>query len=348
MKALTFRGRETIRFESVPDPTLVASTDVIVKVQLAAICGSDLHVYHGRETGLDDGTIMGHEFTGEIAEVGPEVERFRTGDVVAAPFTTNCGTCFYCRHGLTSRCDKGQLFGWLEQGVGLHGAQAEYVRVPLADATLIGIPDGVHPEEAVLLSDVLPTGFFCADMAEVGPGITCAVIGCGPVGLMAIVAAKHLEARTVFGIDSVPERLALAQKLGATPINHRSENAVEIVREATQGRGADAVLEVVGSSAASRLAIDLVRPGGTISAVGVHTERHFPFSPAEAYDKNLTYRTGRCPARTYMARLLPILQQKKQDLLSIVTHRLPLRDGSAAYEIFDKKLQGCIKLVLRP
>ncbi len=346
MKALTFQEKTTVLYESVPDPEIKAPGDVIVKVHLAGICGSDLHVYHAREQGLDRGTVMGHEFLGEVVETGSAVKSFRSGDIVFSPFTTNCGRCFYCRQGLTCRCLEGQLFGWVEGDAGLHGAQAELVRVPLADSTLLALPPEVTPEEALLLGDILSTGFYCADMAEVNPGGVYAVLGCGPVGLMAIAGVIERGANKVFALDSVPQRLNLARDFGAFPVDYQNDAPLDLLREHTEGRGADAVLEVVGSPAATRLAFDLVRPGGIVSAVGVHTEENFAFSPVEAYDKNLTYRAGRCPARHYMERLVGLVQRKKYDFASIISHNMPLKDGARGYEIFDKKIHDCTKVVL--
>jgi len=348
MRALTFQGKRRLRCESVPEPQLLDRGDAIVKVLRAGICGSDMHVYHARETGLDLGTVMGHEFVGEVIEVGPDVSGFAVGDLVLSPFTTSCGSCFYCRMGLTSRCESGQLYGWVEQGLGLHGAQAEYVRVPLAQTTLMPLPEGVSLEEALLLCDVLPTGFFCAAQARIEADGVDVVVGCGPVGLMGIVGALELGAKTIFAIDSVPERLLLAEKLGARVIDFSTQDPRQVVREATQGRGADAVLEFVGSRAAGRTAFDLVRPGGVISVVGVHTDTNFSFSPAEAYDKNLTYHVGRCPARHLAPTLVPLVQSKRYDLSAVITHRLPLTEGVAGYDLFDQKRDGCIKVVLVP
>jgi threonine dehydrogenase-like Zn-dependent dehydrogenase len=348
MKALTFRGDRTIRFESVPDPQILAPGDAIVRVRLCAICGSDMHVYHGRERGLDHGTVMGHEFVGEVVETGRDVGAFNHGDRVVSPFSTSCGHCHYCRIGLTARCVEGQLYGWVEGGSGLHGAQAEFVRVPLADSTLLGIPEEIDERDALLAGDVLATGFFCASNAEVGPDRVSAVVGCGPVGLMAIVGAREQGAERLYAIDRVPERLALAERFGATPVNFDREDPVELLREATGGRGPDSVLEVVGSADAGKLAYDLVRPGGTISVVGVHNEDTFSFSPADAYDKNLTYRVGRCPARHLMPRLLPLLRSGKYDLAAVLSHHMPLEQGTQAYTLFDRKEDGCTKVVLTP
>jgi len=348
MKALTFQGERAVAVESVDDPRLERATDALVRVDLAAVCGSDLHVYHGRESGLDAGTVLGHEFVGEIVECGREVGGLRPGDRVLSPFTTSCGHCFFCRQGLTARCEHGQLFGWVQDGEGLHGAQAERVRVPLADGTLVAIPEGVTDEEALLLGDVASTGYYCALRAEVSQGSTVAVVGCGPVGLMAVVGARELGAAEVFAVDRVPERLALAERFGARAIDFTSEDPVGRVREATEGRGADAALEGVGSPEATRLAVDLVRPGGTVSVVGVHHEARLSFSPVEAYDKNLTYRIGRCPARAVMETLIPVVRRGDYDLAAVISHRLPLSQGAAAYDLFDRKAEGCTKVVLLP
>ena len=336
-----------MRHETVPDPRIEDPGDVVVRVDCAGICGSDLHVYHGRETGLDLGTVMGHEFVGEIVEAGAEVGGIVAGERVVSPFTTSCGRCFYCTRGLTARCTAGQLFGWVEHGVGLQGCQAEYVRVPLAGSTLVKVPEGTAAEQALFAGDVLSTGCFCADLAGIEPGSVVVVLGCGPVGLMAAIGAHELEAGRVFAVDAVAERLELAKRFGAEPLDLAGD-PVSAVREATGGRGADAVLEVVGSPEATRLAVELVRLGGTIAAAGVHTEARFAFSPVEAYDKNLTYRAGRCPARHYMERALRIVEAARYDLAAVISHRLPLAEGGRGYDIFARKLDGCTKVILTP
>ena len=317
-----------------------------MRVRAAAICGSDLHVYRGNETGLDAGTVMGHEFAGEVVEAGVGVAAFRPGDLVVSPFTTSCGSCFYCRMGLTARCVRGQLFGWVEQGKGLHGAQAELVRVPLADTTLVAVPEGAALEQALFTGDVLATGWFGAEGAGIGPGSTAAVVGCGPVGLMAVIAARELGAERIFALDTVPERLSLAERFGAEPVDIQRDEPLQILREATEGRGADAVVEAVGSPEATRLAFDLVRPGGAIAAVGVHTESQFAIAPGKAYDKNLTYRAGRAPARAYMDKLLPLVRSGTYDLGALISHRLPLAEGPHGYDLFDRRLEACTKVVL--
>ncbi len=348
MQALTFGGIETIIHQQVPDPTIIDSTDAIVEISLAGICGSDLHVYHGRESGLDNGTVMGHEFVGRVLETGEEVKQVLKGTRVLSPFTTSCGECFYCRSGLTCRCEKGNLFGWVQSGHGLHGAQAQYIRVPMADSTLIPLSNDLSEEKGLLLGDIFSTGYFCADNAGINDKGTYVVIGCGPVGLMTIIAAKHLGAQNLFAIDLSQRRLEMAKEFGAIPINPSLADAKEIILNRTNGRGADAVMEVVGSHDALRLAIDLVRPGGTISSVGVHTEKYFAFSPGEAYDKNLIYKIGRCPAHFYAEKLLrdEVIQQYPAE--KIITHHFELNEGAKAYNIFDNKLDNCIKAVLHP
>ena len=357
MKAITFAGKGEVAYETVPDATIEAPGDVLVRVRGAGICGSDLHPYHEREKGLDPGTVMGHEFVGEVVAVGAEVSRLRPGDSVFSPFTTSCGDCFYCRRGLTCRCESGRLFGWRHDGEGLQGGQAELVRVPLATGTLMRVPDGVSDEAALLMGDILSTGFFCAEQAGVGsldrgeraaPGSIYVVVGCGPVGLMTILAARYLGAEELFAVDTIPDRLAAAERLGAIPLDYQQEPVGEIVRAASDGRGADAVMEVVGTRAAVQGAIGMLRPGGVLSSVGVHTEDRFGFTPVEAYDKNLTFRSGRCPARAYMRRLAPLVREGEIDADFVFSHRLPLSEGRRGYEIFDRKLDGCTKVLLRP
>lgn len=348
MKALTFTGLETITYETIQDPQIIDDSDVIVRVKRCAICGSDLHVFYGRERGIDHHTAMGHEFTGEVVEVGRNVRSLRKGDHVMSPFTTSCGKCFYCLRGLTCRCVNSQLFGWVENGNGLHGGQSEYVRVPMADGTLVKIPEGISVDEALMMGDILSTGFYCAKQARVKPGETHVVIGCGPVGLMAVIGAKHYGSDKLFAIDTLPERLQMAKKFGATTIDASKENAIEKIKDVTEGRGADAVMEAVGSSGAGKLAYDLIRPGGIISVVGVCDDANLSFSPVEAYNKNITYTVGRCPARAMMDELTPFVRSKKVDFTSIVTHRMKLQDGVKGYDIFANKKDNCLKVILEP
>lgn len=350
MKALTFHDKGNIAFEQVADPQLLADDEVIVQTKLTAICGSDLHVYHAREKGLDHGTVMGHEFVGEIVEAGRSVKRFRRGNAVICSFFNCCGNCFYCQNGLTCRCEKGSLFGWVQGGRGLQGAQAEYVRVPMADSTLTAIPEGLSPEEALLLCDILPTGFFCADMATdmttSQAGRSYAVIGCGPVGLLSILGLRELGAEHIYAIDLVPERQRMAENFGAVSLSGSPDELAGQLAAVTGGRGPDAVLELVGSPAAQALAYRLVRPGGILAVAGVHTNPHFAFTPEALYNKNLTYKTGRCPVHRYIPRLTELLQSGKYRPADIITHRMDISQGPRGYQIFDRKAEGCLKVVL--
>ena len=348
MQALTFGGIEKIVYQPVSEPQILEQTDAIIQITLSGICGSDLHVYHGRETGIDEGTVMGHEFVGTVIETGNAVRKFYKGSRVLSPFTTSCGECFYCRIGLTCRCEKGSLFGWVQGGHGLHGAQAQYIRVPMADTTLVSLSNDLSEEKGLLLGDIFSTGYFCAENAGVNNKGTYVIIGCGPVGLMTILAAKDLGAENLFALDHSNERLQMAKEFGAMPINPLVTDARSTIWSATNDRGADAVMEVVGSPDALRLAIDLLRPGGTISSVGVHTAKNFSFTPGEAYDKNLVYKIGRCPAHYYAEKLLREQIIQRYPAEKIITHHFSLIEGAKAYEIFDKKMDNCIKAVLHP
>lgn len=348
MKAITFQDVEHLAYEDAADPKIVLATDVIVRVTHAGICGSDLHPYFGREVGLDVGTVMGHELVGEIVEVGSEVRDFRVGARVVAPFTTSCGSCFHCSSGLTARCEHGQLFGWVEDGRGLQGVQAEYARVPLADGTLVRVPESLDNAVALLAGDILSTSTYGAELAGVGPGDLVVVVGCGPVGLLAIRAAFERGAREVVAVDRVPTRLATAELFGATPANFETGDPLETVHERSQGRGADAAIEAVGSPEATRLAADLLRLGGSLAALGVHSEAHLALSPGEIYDRNLTYSGGRCPVRHYLPASLLLAQRDAELIETLISHRLPLSQGVAAYRMFAERHEGCTKVVLLP
>lgn len=344
MKAVCFEEVERIGIRTMPTPVLLQPSDAIVRVELAGLCGSDLHPFFGREAGLDAGTVMGHEFVGVIDSVGAGVTSLTDGDRVFAPFTTNCGVCYFCKQGLTSRCTRGELFGWRSNEQGLHGGQAEYIRVPMADATLMKVPEGIDDDTALLLGDNLSTGFFCAEMADVKPDGVYAVIGCGTVGLLALACAKRMGAERIIAIDPVESRRAMAGTLGGHAF--APEDAAEAIAEATGGRGADGVMELVGLPDAQKMAFEIIRPGGTMSVIGCHCSPNFAFSPVDAYDKNLTYRTGRCPARHYMSKLVDQLAAEPMDLSWCITHRFDIDDAEAAYQTFAYREPGCLKAAL--
>lgn len=348
MLGVCFKSVRNVEPQSLADPAISHADDAIVKVSTAGLCGSDLHPFFGREAGLDPGTVMGHELVGTIVDLGTAAAQsgLRIGDRVAAPFSTNCGTCYYCQIGLTARCEHGQLFGWRSRGQGLHGCQAELVRVPLASGSLFRLPDSVTDEQALLLGDNLSTGYFCAEMAGVHPDGTYVVIGCGTVGQLCVQVAHRMGATRIFAIDPVAHRRAATERWGAIPLEPGAA-AIQAVRQATQGRGADAVMELVGLPEAQQLAYELIRPGGTMSVIGCHCTPDFSFSPVDAYDRNLTYRTGRCSARHYMGLLTDRVARGEYDLSGIITHNFEPQDCKRAYDVFSNQKDGCVKGVFR-
>ena len=345
MKAITLKHVEAVETIDLPDPTLQSDSDVIVRVELAGLCGSDLHPFFGREKGLDANTVMGHEMVGQVVDAGNSVSRIAVGDTVYVPFSSNCGNCFYCQNNLPSRCESGQLFGWVENGVGLQGCQSALVRVPFADATLMKVPDGVSKEAALLLGDNFSTGYYCAEMAECGPDKVHVVIGCGTVGQLCCLAAQSMGAETVVAVDPLASRRRQAEAIGARAV--APDDALSEVSSLTNGRGADCVMELVGLPDAQRLAMTLIRPGGIMSVIGCHCTPEFQFGPVDAYDKNLTYRTGRCPSRHYMDVLTPRVANGEFDLSGFVTHEFGVEESVRAYDVFSKRLEDCGKAVIR-
>ncbi len=345
MKAVCFKDVQQVAMVDLPVPTIQDPADAIVQVRMAGLCGSDLHPFFGREVGLDVDTAMGHELVGKIVEVGNDVKNFSVGENVFAPFSTCCGNCYFCTKQLPSRCVQAQLFGWVQDGVGLHGCQSEFVRVPLADGTLMKQPDGLSDVSALLLGDNFSTGYYCAEMAGVKPGGCYAVVGCGTVGLLCIMVAKSMGAEKIFALDLVAERRQQAESLGAIGLDAGDAQAVDLIRQQTAGHGVDAVMELVGVPAAQTLAYQLLRPGGTMSVIGCHCTPNFSFSPVDAYDKNLTYRTGRCPARHYMDLLTDRVTSGEFEIDSFVSNRFSPDDCVEAYDVFSNRKDGCLKAV---
>ena len=344
MYGVLFEAPHVVRWGEVADPHIEDARDAIVSVEMAGLCGSDLHPFFGRERGLDPGTVMGHEFVGRVIDVGDAVHAVQVGDIVFAPFSTSCGQCTTCKTGLTSRCPHGALFGSRQAGRGLHGGQAERVRVPLADGTLKRVPSGLSHEAALLLGDNFSTACYCADLADVRPDGVTVVIGCGSVGLLGILAAQALGARAIVAVDPVAERRERASRLGAVaePPGPGVMNAIAALGG---DRGATSVMEFVGLPDAQRLAWEALAPGGVMAVIGCHSSA-FAFSPAEAYDRNLTYRTGRCPARHYMEQLADRVRDGLPDITGVITHRFKAADGPRAYDVFAHHRDGCVKAVL--
>ncbi|HSL56795.1 MAG TPA: alcohol dehydrogenase catalytic domain-containing protein [Acidimicrobiales bacterium] len=325
------------------DPTLPGADAVIVRITRTAICGSDLHLYHG--IGGGPGVHLGHEFVGEVVEAGPDVRRFRVGDRVLVSGVIGCGACDGCRAGDPVRCVTGpKVFG---TNIELPGGQAEYAAVPAADMSLHLIPEAITDEAAVLLTDILPTGYFGARNAEVGPGDTVVVIGLGPVGVFALQSAQLLGAARVLAVDVVPERLAHAARLGAIPVDASAGTHAQIL-ELTGGLGADAVIEAVGADATVHDALLCARAGGRVSVIGVNINMEFPFPMALAFFRDLTFRIGLCPIQTTWPELVPVVAAGRIRPEEIVTHRMGLSEVAEAYRRFDAREDGVLKVMLDP
>ncbi|KAI5460076.1 chaperonin 10-like protein [Mariannaea sp. PMI_226] len=348
MKAVVFDGLYKVSVHDRPVPQIRDERDVILKVHAAGLCGSDLHVYRGHQAS-DSGYIMGHEFTGTVVKVGSAVKTVKVGDKVVSPFTASCGVCFFCSNGYSARCVETQLFGCET----LDGGQAEYVRVPTADGTVMKAPETISDQALLLMADIFPTGYFGVKSAiEMAPSqdisqATLVVIGCGPVGLCAIVAAASRKPRHLFAIDSVDSRLELAKKLGAEPLNFATnkEEMHARIKEVTEGRGADLIVEVVGQAPALKTAYELVRPFGAISSIGVHSTE-IPFTGDDMYTKNVRLQMGRCPVRSVFPEALELLEQK-QNLFGFMFDKImPLSEAPVGYELFEQhKTQ---KVIFKP
>ena len=352
MHGLVLAGVRRIEHRTdLPDPTIVEASDAIVAVSRAGLCGSDLHPFEGREA-VRFGVVAGHEAVGEVVAVGAEVRRARAGERVLVPFTTSCEACPECRRSLSARCRRGSLFGYgpadEPEVPALGGGQAELVRVPLADGTLVPAPDGLTDVEALLLTDNLPTGWYAAERAAITPGDPVAIVGLGAVGLCAVVAAGHMGAGTILAVDPVDGRRARAARLGATTAH--PDAACAAAHDLLAG-GAAAVIESAGTPAAQRLASRLARPGATLSMIAVQTGERFGFTPVDAYDANLTVRVGRAPVRSLLDRLLPLATSGRLAVPSaaVVTHpAVPLADGPGTYARFAAREPGMVKAVFAP
>jgi alcohol dehydrogenase len=346
MKALVYHGAHDVRVESVPDPTPPDERGAVIRVERAAICGSDLHLYHGAFPMADSGFTIGHEFVGEVVEAGSRVGKLRAGDRVMVSGVIGCGECSECAAGRVVRCPvaPSRVFGTTSA---LPGGQAEAVAVPVADHACQIIPDGISVEQAVLLTDILPTGFFGARNAGLQPGQSVAIIGMGPVGLMALLSTQLFGPSKILAIDQVPERLEVARSLGAQPIQ-AGPDMLSSVLEATDGRGPHAVIEAVGADATIQSAIEMVRPGGAVSVIGVNMNGALPFPMGLAFFKDLTFRIGLVPVLEMWPALIPLVASGSLSPELVFTHRMPLSEGPRAYEIFDKREEGVVKVLLDP
>jgi len=351
MKAVVYHGHEDFRVEDVADPQISNPTDAIVRVTRTAICGSDLHMWHGPTMEIP-GFVMGHEVLGEIEEVGPEVQRFAKGDRVLVSCTTGCGHCWMCQHDAWGGCKKTTASGVLTNIFGnplLPGGQAEGLRVPFADANLFAVPSSVDDERALFLSDILPTGFMGADLADIQVGDVVVVFGCGPVGVFAQRSAALFGPAAIVAVDLDDERLARARERGCIAVNPDREDLDEIVRELTDGRGADAAIEAVGQPDLVRRCIEILRPGGRVSVIGVitHDRVEIPILTG-LMGKNLTFRAGMVEPQKYVPRLLPLIEQERLDPSEIITHRLSLDRAIEGYRVFANHEENVLKVVLSP
>jgi threonine dehydrogenase-like Zn-dependent dehydrogenase len=336
MKALTYQGEGDVKVIDVPKPAIKGAGDALVKVTLGAVCGSDLHILHGH-TPMNQGAVLGHEFVGVIEAAGSEVKRFKPGDRVVASFFTSCGHCPLCRKGWFNQCTDKATFGHGEYFGGLGGGQAEYVVVPLADHSMEPIPDAMTDEQAIFVGDILATGYFGAERAEIRPGDVVAVVGAGPVGLMATMCAQLFGPARVFVVDMVDSRLEMAEGLGAVPINAKHVHPVEAIKSQTGGIGADSSIECVGLLSAVDTAIHCVRGGGTVSMVGVPSAVTGDFPYMRMWLKSLTFRAGWCNVQAYMRPLLDLIASGRLKPDSIISHRMKLDDAEEAYRLFDAR-----------
>ncbi|HEX2145766.1 MAG TPA: zinc-dependent alcohol dehydrogenase [Glycomyces sp.] len=400
MKAVVWHGTGDIRLDEVADPKIQESSDAIVRITRSAICGTDLHMVRGTMPGMVEGTILGHEAVGEVVEVGPAVRGFSPGDRVVVPSSIGCGTCSYCRAGYYAQCDTANpngpgagtcFFGGPESTGPIDGLQAEYARVPYAMTSLVRVPDTVTDDQAILLSDIFPTAWFGAKLAEVGPGDNVLVLGAGVVGQFAIASAKRQGAGRVFVVDGIASRLDKAREQNAETIDFNHEDPVAAVKELTGGIGVDRVIEAVGVDAqrphvgpaaeqtdqkaeqfererqqaapdanpsgeqwvpgdapslALQWAVDAVAKAGSIGIIGVYPPGFDSFPIGAAANKNLTLKMGNCNHRRYLPELLDLVVAGTVDPTAFITRHEDPTDAIEAYETFDRREAGWLKVAL--
>ncbi|MGI4813881.1 MAG: alcohol dehydrogenase catalytic domain-containing protein [Janthinobacterium lividum] len=344
MKGLVYHGAADIRYENTPDPVPGGADEVLVKTKRCSICGSDLHIYHGAMTLGRPNFCIGHEAIGEVVEAGRDVKNLKVGDQVMLPGSVGCGACRFCVTGLVNKCERKGLrvYGL---GLELGGCQAEAIAVPAADFNALRIPEGITDDQALILTDSLPTAYLGCTNAEIGPGKTVAIVGLGPIGLMAVEAAFVLGASRVFAIDLLPERRALAAALGAEALD--PAQAVEVVREATHARMLDCAVEVVGAAVTVDLAIQLVGQQSNVSVIGANLDR-FDFPIRTALRKGLTFRVSICSVQHRLPELVALVQNGRLHPERFITHRMKLSEGAHAYDIFNRRADGAMKIVLEP
>jgi 2-desacetyl-2-hydroxyethyl bacteriochlorophyllide A dehydrogenase len=344
MRAVTFQAPGEVRLDERPEPELTAADDAVVRVEATGVCGSDLHIYHGR-VAIEPGFTIGHEFVGTVVAAGDEVSRVREGDRVLGTYCTACGECFFCRRGDFHKCDHGRVFGHGKTLGSLQGAQADMLLVPNADLTLRPVPDGLSDDVALFAGDVMGTGYHAVAETEVGAGDSVAVLGLGPVGLCAVQAARAAGAESVIAIDTVPERLEMARSFGALPVHLTEEDPRAAAKQVSEGRGVDAAIDAVGHPDALELACRLTRKAGTVSATGVYAER-IEVHMGIVWIKALTLKTGHANVIKHVDPVLEALVDGSLDPSPLVTHHMSLDEAPEAYEIYDRR--EALKIVLKP
>lgn len=346
MRAVVFEGIGRVAVREVPNPRLEEPDDALVRVSASAICGSDLHFLSGKAP-IEPGETLGHEAVGIVEAVGGEVARFSPGDRVVAAFDIVCGRCWFCLRGQTQLCEEFRILGAGAFGGGLAGAQAERLRVPVADVNLLAVPDGVDDERALLVGDVLTTGYYAASIAEPGSGDSVAVVGCGPVGYACIISLVAAGVGRVLALDREPARLALAARAGADPVDVRTCDPQMAVADATQDRGADVVVEAVGRPEAFETAIGAVRRGGTVVVVGMYAGESVEIQLGVYWARALRIVfAGICPIHAWWDRSMSAVASGRIDPAAMVTHRLPLEGAPEGYALFGAR--EATKVVLRP
>lgn len=344
MRAVTFQGPNEVRVEHVPEPELSHAAEAIVRIEATGVCGSDLHIYHGRVK-IEPGFIIGHEYVGTVLAVGDEVTSVAVGDRVLGCFQTACGRCFFCRRGWFHKCDQSRTFGHGATLGSLQGTQAEQALVPSADLVLRKVPDGMSDEVALFAGDVMGTGYHAVADSGMQAGDCVAVLGLGPVGLCAVQAARACGAAHVIAIDSVPERLRVAESFGAHAAHLTEQDPRAAVREATDGRGVDVCIDAVGNPAALDLAVRLTRKCGAVQAVGVYAER-IELHMGLIWIKSLGMRCGHANVIGHVDRVLAMMSAGLLDPSALVTHHMPLDDAPEAYALYDRR--EALKIVLTP
>lgn len=386
MRALTYHGSHDVKVDNVPDPVLQEPDDILLRVTASAICGSDLHMYRGKIPAMKSGDILGHEFMGEVVDAGPDVTRVQKGDRVVVPFVIACGSCYFCDQQLFSACettnpDRGAiinrkslrpgaaLFGFSHLYGGVPGGQAEYVRVPKANVGPLPIPMTMSDEQVLFLSDILPTGYQAVLNTGVQQGGSLAIFGAGPVGQMAAACARMLGIEKIFMVDHHAYRLSFAQQTyGIIPINFDDCDAAEFILDSTRRRGVDGVIDAVGfeakgsmletvladlklegsSGKALRQCIAAVRRGGTVSVPGVYAGLIHGFLFGDVFEKGITFKSGQTHVQKYMPELLEAIGEDRLRPQEIISHRLKLGQAAEGYRMFDKKDDGCRKVILTP